>query len=730
MQRIVFVILLLNSFSHLLQAQQIDSTRLKATNLQEIIITEVPQAADVSSEFSARMSIKSIENPQVTHSVTGKLLQNRNYFVQYNMLSNVTGVSPSWAGVSPYYTIRGFRTRSNFRNGILGYVASDTDPVTIAQLDVIKGPSGTLFGSSMTVFGGVINRVTVKPQPDRFTSITLSGGTNNFQRATIDVNTPLDQEAKALMRITGAYTHKESFQDQGIYRNIFLAPSFSYQLNHQLKIEVEAEVLRRVSTNNSLITPANPLKNGVLVNAEHPDQLLLNYYQSYTNNSVLYTTNAVNVYGKMTYLLSKKWKSETHFVQSSSQSQGDYQTMSLIDNNTSLVRKIVNYNPESIVYQQVQQNVTGEVSTGKIRHRLLLGLDYYHYVYATSANGLDGTRTNTSGSDIRTTFDTLSLIKANGNAALLNKTEIDNRLSGKAPALTRSPLTTYSAYVSDVINPVKNVTLMLSARMDMLNNRGTYNQTQNTESGAYRQVTFSPKIGLTYQFIPEQFSFFASYMNGFQNVAPVSQVDGSVSNFRPQYGNQLETGFKYISKYNLLDVSVSYYDIAVSNTVRANPERITMFIQDGKQYSKGVELDIQARPFSGFYLHGGIAYNDSKLILSDANTQDLRPVNSGPAWMGNFYANYLLSKGGMKGLSFGLGGNYYGKDYIINSRSAGRFYTNAYTVVNAVLSYSQRSYVFSVSGDNLLNTKYYYGGRGFITPGNLRQIILSLKLSF
>jgi iron complex outermembrane receptor protein len=78
--------------------------------------------------------------------------------------------------------VRGFRTRSNFRNGILGYVASDIDPVNIAQLDVVKGPSGTLFGSSMTVFGGVINRVTVKPQDDNFTSITLAGGNNNFQR--------------------------------------------------------------------------------------------------------------------------------------------------------------------------------------------------------------------------------------------------------------------------------------------------------------------------------------------------------------------------------------------------------------------------------------------------------------------------------------------------------------------------------------------------------------------
>jgi iron complex outermembrane receptor protein len=74
-------------------------------------------------------------------------------------------------------------------------------------------------------------------------------------------------------------------------------------------------------------------------------------------------------------------------------------------------------------------------------------------------------------------------------------------------------------------------------------------------------------------------------------------------------------------------------------------------------------------------------------------------------------------------------GNYYGKDNIINTKSAGTFATDAYTLFNAVVSYSQKAYTCSLSGDNIFDTKYYYGGRGFITPGNLRQVIVSLKLN-
>jgi iron complex outermembrane receptor protein len=196
---------------------------------------------------------------------------------------------------------------------------------------------------------------------------------------------------------------------------------------------------------------------------------------------------------------------------------------------------------------------------------------------------------------------------------LLNESEINSRLLGKVPAITKTTLTTYSLYASDVINPTKNLTLMLSARVDFLQNSGTYNKTTDVWTGAYNQTAFSPKVGLTYQLLPEQLAFFASYMNGFQNVAPVSQVDGTVANFKPQYGNQFETGFKYSQEKHLLDASLSLYDIRISNTVRANPENVSMFIQNGAQYSRGAELDLQSRPIEGLYFHAGLAYNDSKL---------------------------------------------------------------------------------------------------------------------
>ncbi|REA60920.1 TonB-dependent receptor [Dyadobacter luteus] len=729
MNKLVLLTAAMLIFTFKSNAQEVkDSLEIRSLELQEVVIGGVVETADISSEFSSRMPITSLENPQLSHTVSGKLLRNRNYFVQYNMLSNITGVTPSWAGASPNYTIRGFRTRSNFRNGLNGYVASDIDPSNIAQLDVVKGPSGALFASSMTVFGGLINRITVKPQHNKFATLFFAGGNNNYQRATVDVNLPLSVDRSKLFRVTGAYTNKESFQDQGLYRNLFLAPSFAYKVNKNLKIEAEGEILRRVATNNPLFIPMNPSANGEAVQVGNTTDLKLDYNKSFTDNSVLFKTTAINFYGKISYRLSDRWSAETNLISNNSQSHGDYQTMVLTNNNSSVIRRVVNYGPESIISQQIQQNLRGDFYVGRVRNRLLAGLDYYRYSYGTTANGLDGSRANGAEGAVRPVFDTVAVHGNNPAYGLFNAQQITSRLAGRIPAITLAVQNSYSAYVSDVINPTEALSIMISARIDRLVNQGTYNKTTNATTGDYNQTAFSPKLGVTYQVLPQKLALFASYMNGFQNVAPTSQVDGTISNFRPQLGNQLEAGVKVELAKKLLEATLSYYHIQVSNVVRSNPENVSIFIQDGRQRSRGLEADLQSAPLQGLFLHAGFAYNDSKLTVADANTQGLRPVNSGPALSGNWYINYMLKGFALKGLSAGLGGNHYGKDVIINSRSAGQFYTNAYSLINAQISYDQTGYALALSADNLLNTKYYYGGRGFVTPGNLRQVILSLKL--
>lgn len=687
---------------------------LKTHSLDSVLIHGYLSSKDLSSLQSARLPIRDYENPQVTNSVSGQLSLQRNFYSQAQLMNNVAGVTPSWAGISPNVTIRGFRTRSNFRNGLNAYLQYSSETINIKQLDVIKGPSGTLFGSSNVVFGGLVNIITYQPEDSNFANISLAGGNFNYQRAGIDVNQVLDKKHQALFRMFGAYTYRETFQDQGFYRNFFLAPSLSYHVNNRLNVEMEAEFLRRISPNNSLLAPENPLVKGTQVNATHSSELGLDYNKSYTDNSLQWKTTSINFYGKATYLLSDKWQSVTNLVSTNGSSNGAYQTNQLVDNNTGVARKLLNYNPENIINQQVQQNFIGTFHTGSWRHRLLLGLDYNHYIYQADYKSAGY-------------VDTVSLTNPSSASYNFNQADLDQLVENKISSNTKSEQNTYSAYISDLINPIDALSILLSARVDRLNSLGTLDLRSGIKSGSYNQTSFSPKLGLTYQLIPKVFTWFANYMNGFQNIAP-SSISGTLYSFKPQYGNQWETGFKITAPKKKLDATLSYYDINVSNIVRTDPNDATHFLQNGKQYSRGVELDLQSQPVKGLFLHAGSAYNDSKITVSDVATEGLRPTNSGPKWSTNWYVHYQLPLHGNGIWSIGVGGNHIGKELIINSRSAGQFYTDAYHIFNGMISYNYQEFAWTLSTDNITNQHYYYGGRGFITPGMLRQVIFSMHV--
>jgi len=682
------------------------------------IRTKTINVTDSSSFQAARLPIKDYENPQVVSSVNGRLIANRNNYTQSSMLNNVAGITPSWAGIAPNITIRGFRTRPNFRNGLNAFLAYNSETINIKQLDVIKGPAGTLFGSANVVFGGIVNSISYKPEDATFTNIELAGGNNNFQRGTIDINTFLDSSHYALFRLMGAYTYKESFQDDGLYRNIFLAPGFSYKVTQKLQLELEAEFERRTSTNSTLLTPANPLVNGVLTNTQSAGNLHLDYKKSYTDNSLLWRTTGLNLYARAIYTLSNRWRSETNLVSVYGTSNGTYQTNTLVQNNAAVARKMLYYNPENMISQQVQQNFTGDFRIANWRNRLVAGIDYYHSIYLADYSSLGRN------------FDTVSIANPGNTGAKLTEQYLLNLLNGSTPYRTKSEQNIYSAYLSDVLNPIEALSITLSARVDHLNNLGTLDQNTGAVSGKYNQTAFSPKLGITWQLIPRTITVFINYMNGFQNVAPTSQSNGTVMNFKPQYGNQLEGGVKISTGNRKLNATFSYYDINVSNVLRTSPNDNTLYIQDGKQYSRGLEADLSAQPFPGLFIHAGSAYNNSKLTLADANTQGLRPVNSGPEWSANWYVNYRFLRGAVSGFSAGLGGFYVGRDLIINSKSAGQFYTDEYTLFNGTVSYEHNRFTWAFTADNLLNTKYYYGGRGFISPGALRQCIISVKMHF
>ncbi|MDQ1163788.1 carboxypeptidase-like regulatory domain-containing protein [Flavobacterium sp. SORGH_AS_0622] len=150
----------------------------------------------------SRLPLKNLENPQVYTTITSELLKEQVVTNIDDALKNAPGLTPLWASTgrggdgAGYFSLRGFAVQPTMINGLPGLSNGGLDPANIDKIEVIKGPSGTLFGSSLISYGGLINLTTKKPYDHFGGEVSYTAGSNGLNRVTADVNTPSRRRAQ------------------------------------------------------------------------------------------------------------------------------------------------------------------------------------------------------------------------------------------------------------------------------------------------------------------------------------------------------------------------------------------------------------------------------------------------------------------------------------------------------------------------------------------------------
>jgi iron complex outermembrane receptor protein len=662
------------------------SIQLLAANaeLQEVTITAgYNRFNKKETDDVARLPLRNIENPQV-YSIVPKELMAEQLVTDYNsVFKNVPG-----AGVPVVYNqgrsamlSRGFTTANLIRNSISGFVYTNIDPANLEVLQAVKGPSGTLFNSSQISFGGLFNRVTKRPNEQRKIEVSYTGGSYNLNRITFDVNSPLNKEKTALMRINGALHTEQSFMDAGFTRNVMVAPSFVYKASDKLTFLLDIEASAFNATSPIRFAPA---RTGKVTNIK---DLGIDYKRSFTSNTLDYVTNQVNFYGQINYQLAPAWKLQTNYTRTYSATKG-YVTQ-LIGRTDSTLQQSAQ--KENFPYNgtEIQQNIIGDFWIGGLRNRMVAGIDFYN-----------------QRSDRSTPTVTLPAINFKRPGAAYNNfnaDKVDSAAARAAFSIYRTNQFTYSAYVSNVLNITQQLNVMLSIRADRYVDKGTYYPAQDSTVGAFEQTAFSPKLGIVYELLPGQLSFFGNYMNGFNNLGG---QDFSGVGFKPQQANQWEGGIKVDLFNHRLSSTISYYNIDVTNMTREDLDHPGFSLQDGTQVSKGIEAEVIANPVKGLNIVAGYTYNDSKYKRSDKTVEGLRPATAGPQHLANVWLSYRFVSGAVKGLGFGVGGNYGSSSFQTNTASF-KFTIPSYTVLDATVYYDSRSYRLGLKLDNITNQQYW-----------------------
>lgn len=666
------------------------------SQLQEVTVTSSKSRfVYKSSEYVARMPLKNLENPQVYNVVGRALAQDQLITERTDLFRNIPGAVPNFsAGGSMGLSMRGFSTTIGMRNGMATSAIVPLNPAILERVESIKGPSGTLFGSNRNVtFGGVYNYVTKRPYEEFGGEVSFTGGSFNFNRVTADINTPLNKEKTILFRLNTAAQSKGSFQDQGFNKNFTVAPTFAYQINDRLKVILDMEFTRGNYTVVSF-----GLGNLANITARSFKDLPLDYKKSLINNSVDVNNGINNVQAQIEYKISDKWKSQTNYLYSVGFYKNLYWTALNMLTDSTFARVVRNQTPETFGNIEFQQNFIGDFNLAGLRNRMVIGVDYnynYNELYRATVN-----------------FDTVNIRRPIRN---MTTTGIDAASVLRGFTTTSTVSKNASVYVSDLINFTDELMAMLSVRVDRFSTKGTYNVLTGIYTGAYEQTSVSPKFGLVYQVVKNRLSLFGNYMNGFVNLAPVTQPDNTILVLKPQYGNQWEGGVKFDLLNTRLNGSVSYYNIDVTNSTRTelvNGQSFTF--QDGTQRSRGVEVEVIASPFNGMSVVAGYGYNENRYVNAVPALKGRNVIYS-PNHIGNIWASYTLQKGKTAGLGIGAGVNYVSRSWF---DAANLFEMPAYTLVSAAVFYDKRQFRFSLKGNNLTGQRYWNNNGSPQEPAN------------
>lgn len=695
--------------------------------LKEVVITNTRgKAFPKQSNYVSKLPLKNIENPQVYNVVSSELMKEQAITNYEDALKNVPGIQKLWESTGrggdggSYYSLRGFEVQANIVNGLPGLTSGTLDPSNIERIEVIKGPSGTLFGSSLVSYGGLINTVTKKPYSGFGGEISYIVGSFGLNRATADINTPLDDNKNILFRVNSSFQTENSFQDAGFRTSYFIAPSLSYKVNEKLSFLLNTEFMEEEKTTPSMLFLGRdkPLQFANLTELNYNTNL------SFYSDDLSIKNPRFNLQAHMNYKISSKWTSQTVFSRGTTKSNGYYSYIyDNEDGNKDFALWITKEKSQTST-TDIQQNFIGDFKIGPMRNRIVIGFDYFKRDVTFRGTGYGKIYNVTAQGEVRQ-FDDL-------NPNYLTVESVDNILSGEAGPDYHSKDATYSAYVSDVLNITPTLLAMASLRVDYFDTEGNVKTTDDN----YNQTALSPKFGVVYQPIKDQLSLFANYMNGFKNIAPAVKYDNDgkfvgSQTFEPEHANQFETGVKTDLFSDKLTATASFYIINVANLVTSNP---MYSAQGGKARSKGFEFDLNASPIKGLSIIAGFSHNDSKITKGDENNvwldQGKRPFWAGPKNLVNLWATYKFAEGWLENFGLGFGGNYASDNAILDSEVTGKFILPAYTVINGSVFYNSNKCRVSLNVNNITNKDYFNGGWSTVNPQKPRNVVASFAYKF
>lgn len=550
---------------------------------------------------------------------------------------------------------------------------------------MLKGPAASLYGRGDP--GGTVNIVTKKPQPEAFTTLQASAGSWDRYRTALDVNTPLDSEGSVLSRVNLAVEDNHSFRYHVGSKRVFVAPSFSWQLDPDTTLLVESEFVRHSSTFDRGIVDAPGVSRRTFL-GEPNDGDIDNH-----NNRLQAT---------LEHHLNDAWKLRlaSHYKQGSLWGDASENRALNADGHT-LNRR---YRERSMGWHDsiTQLELRGLFDIGSWQHELLVGTEYEDYRKNERVTAIAGSY------PIDLYNPVYGQPKPNGA-----RSGTDFFEQTKSHALN----------LQDQIIFTERLRGMIGARFEHFE-QTLDDFTRNAPTSRQTHDALTQRAGLLYQLTPE-FGVFANASTSFK---PNSGLDATGKTFKPEEGVGYEVGIKSELFDDRLSATLAAFHIEKENVLALDPATNTNRAM-GKARSQGFDLQLSGQVTDAVRVIGALAYIDAEVTKGDKTIPTGSRILGVAKRSGSLLGVYEFQDGALRGSDVGAAFTYVGDR---SGEAGGSFELPAYHTVDLLAHYkATQNVTVGLNLNNLFDEKYYERSYSnyWVNPGEPRNLTVSLTLN-
>lgn len=663
-----------------------------ASVAEEVFVRESLPYAPTSNTIATKLPVALEWTPAHVGVVDLALIAEQDALVLSDALENVSGLNVQTGnGVFDFFVVRGFDSLSS---GLILIDGAPEPETTFYQLynaervEVLKGPGGFLYGPNP--LAGAVNLVRKQPAPARFGLAGVTFGSFGTAEATADYNTATADGALSF-RLNGLYRETDGWRDGRSGEVHAINPAVTWRPNERTSLNVNFELL----SSDYRPDAGLPLLGGELI-AGIPRQRSYGSPSDLSEQDVTrFQVDFEHTVSDRVTLRNKLYSRQLDWLSRGTLINGVlvFPTGGLVPGPTEglVFRTLVTLDDAQSFWGDQLEAVV-DWDTGAINHRILAGVELQRATddYTLDIFGIDP-------------------------ISLANPVEAGNPPFPAVPSSAGdSETTTVAPYLVDQIRLNERWQVLVGARYDAIDFKDAITGTKRDDGklSPMAGVTFAPRPGT------------ALYANVGRSFAPPSvRVVGDRD---PEESRQVELGLRQSALGGRLSASLAAYEIERTNIAIPDDNGFTQ--QAGDQRSRGVELEVTARPAPGWSTAFAYAYTDSELTRFAEQVVVGQLPTGQPVFMtfdrsGNrsafapeHLANLWVSKRINDRFTLGLGGRWVADQFISEDNSA---QIDSYGLLSASASYTVNDWRLTLHLDNLTDQEYETRGFGStaVIPG-------------